>query len=120
MGEFVTQADSPLKFLVTLGPEPATDSYVEPINITGGVDSEIIDFRVIITLDDFNGRSIFSSRDIVSVTINGSSRRISIEATAPSEPGMYPLTIELLQENRLVHVVRAQLQVMPGAATGQS
>src|SRR5262249_12677956 len=113
-GEFSVWAAAPLAVMLTLGAEAAPTAYSEPVSISGGIDAEIIDFRIIVTVEDLDGRPIFGSSETVSLTVGASSREFSIEDNAPTIPGTYSLIVELLQESRLVHVLRTQLQVMPG------
>jgi hypothetical protein len=113
-GEFSVQAAAPLEMILALGAEVVPHAYSESVSISGGIDAEIIDFRIIVTVEDLDGRPIFGSSETVSLTAGGSSREFSLETNAPTLPGTYPLIAEVLQENRLVHVLRAQLQAMPG------
>jgi hypothetical protein len=111
-GGFRVGGAFPLTINVTLSPKPVADAVAEPVTISGGVDVPVVDFVLIVSIEDQDALPRFTQRSPVSVGVTGPAAGVTFAATALAEQGDYQLIVEALQQNRLVHVLRAPVRVI--------
>jgi hypothetical protein len=117
-GGFQISRAAPLAIDVTLGPKPVAGAVTDAIAISDGMDVPIVDFILIVSIEDLDASPHFTQRSPVSVAAGGPSGRVGVAATAPTDPGDYQLMVEVLQQNRLVRVLSAPIHVIAAATDG--